>query len=175
MKRVLLVLLGVILLAGPLFGQSEDQDQPTGAVGLVLLGSPAVVGIGVELFLEQFGVAGTLTTLPLGGDSGLLLILEPGFYTRYYFGELESSFFLTAGVSYLTLAAGDYGDVGLVDGGIFRVNSGIGYNSFLGRDNSSRFSFEIGPRFNRLVTNTEDEDTLSWVFLHFMLTFGKTF
>jgi hypothetical protein len=175
MKRVLVVFVGMILLAGPLFGQADDSEEPTGAVGLVLLGSPAVVGIGAELFLDQFGVAGTLTSLPLGGDSGLLLILEPGLYGRFYFSELDSSFFVTAGVSYLTLAAGDYGDVGFVDGGIFRVNSGIGYNSFLGRDNSSRVSFEIGPRFNRLVTDTENDDTLSWVFIHFMLTFGKTF
>lgn len=175
MKRLAIVVLVFALMSGTAWGQEGTGDAPTGAVGLVLLGSPAVVGIGAELFLGQIGVAGTLTTLPLGGDEGLLLILEPGLYGRYYFGDLASSFFLTAGVSYLTLAAGDYGDVGFVDGGIFRVNSGLGYNSFLGRDDSSRFSFEIGPRFNRLVTDTEDDDTLNWVFLHFMLTFGKTF
>ncbi len=175
MKRVLLLMLALLFLAGTAFGQSSDQEEPRGAVGFVLLGSPAVVGIGVELFLDQLGVAGVLTALPIGGGSSFLLFLEPGLYGRYYFGDLSSTFFVTAGTSYLTLAAGSYGDSGFVDGGIFRVNTGIGYNSFIGRDDTTRFSFEIGPRFNRLVTNTEGEDTINWMFLHFMLTFGKTF
>lgn len=175
MKRLFFLMLALMLVTGMAFGQTSDQEQPRGAVGFVLLGSPAVVGIGVELFLDQLGVAAVLTTLPIGSDSNFLLLLEPGLYGRYYFGDLSSTFFVTAGVSYLMLAAGDYGDAGFVDGGIFRVNSGVGYNSFIGQDNTTRFSFEIGPRFNRLVTNTEDEDTVSWVFLHFMLTFGKTF
>ncbi len=175
MKRLALLFLIGILVTGAVLGQTDDQEDPSGAVGFVLLGSPAVVGIGVELFLDRLGVAAVLTTLPIGGDSSFLLLLEPGLYGRYYFGDLSSTFFVTAGISYLTLAAGDYGDAGFVDGGIFRVNSGLGYNSFIGQDDTTRFSFEIGPGFNRLVTNTEDEDTVNWVFLHFMLTFGKTF
>ena len=174
MKPVLFVI-ALIFLVGPAFTQEDSEVvDPRGAVNFVLLGSPALVGIGGELFVSDFGVGATFTFLPLGGGDTFILLLEPGAYARYYFGELESTFYLMGGLSYLTLASGSYDDAGFVDGGILRVNGGAGYNSLFGRENTTRFAFEIGPRFNSLVTNTEDEDDLNWIFIHFMLMFGRT-
>jgi len=176
MKRPLILALILLFAAGSVFAQdSETADSPNGAVSFVLAGSFAPFGLGAEVFLGPLGLGGTFTALPFGAGGDFVVLYEPGAYGRFYFRDPESALFATAGLSYLSIAGGSYDDIGVVDGGILRVNSGLGYNAFFGRDNATRFSFELGPRFNQIIVEGNDVNDANWIFVHFMLMFGTTF
>ena len=176
MRRVLIVTLVLLFAAGTVFAQDSSADsQPRGAVSFVLAGSFAPFGVGAEVFLGRVGLGGTFTALPLGAGGNFILVYEPGAYGRFYFSHPESAFYASASTSYISIAGGSFDDIGILDGGILRLNGALGYNAFFGLDNSTRFSAELGPRFNQFVENGESVNNANYVFVHFMLMFGRTF
>ena len=175
MRRALIVTLVLLFAAGTVFAQDSGADsQPRGAVSFVLAGSFAPFGAGAEVFLGPLGLGGTFTMLPFGTAGNFILLYEPGVYGRFYFGDLESSMYASASTSYLSVAGSSAGDLDNLDAGILRLNGALGYNAFFGSDNSTRFAFELGPRYNVPVVSGASQDT-GWIFVHFMLMFGKTF
>jgi hypothetical protein len=166
----------LLIVTGGGFAQDSSADlQPRGAVSFVLAGSLAPFGVGAEVFLGPVGLGGTFTALPLGAGGNFVLVYEPGAYGRFYFSHPESAFYASASTSYLSIAGGSFDDIGLLDGGILRLNGALGYNAFFGRDNSTRFSAELGPRFNQFIDGRDSGNNQSYIFVHFMLMFGKTF
>ncbi len=175
MRRVLIVTLVLLFAAGIAVGQDSGTDaQPRGAVSFILAGSFAPFGAGAEVFLGPLGLGGTLTMLPFGTAGNFVLLYEPGVYGRLYFSDPESAMYASASTSYLSVAGASAGDLGTLEAGILRLNGALGYNAFLGRDNSTRFAFELGPRYNAPVVSGASQDT-GWIFVHFMLMFGQTF
>jgi hypothetical protein len=175
MKRSIVIALVLLLAAGTVFGQATDQnDSPRGAVSFVLAGSFAPFGIGAEVFLGPLGLGGTFTLLPFGTSGNFIVLYEPGAYGRLYFSDPASSMFASVSTSYLSVAGSSAGELDTLDAGILRLNGSLGYNAFFGADNSTRFAFELGPRYNVPVVSGASQDT-GWIFVHFMLMFGKTF
>lgn len=173
MKRLLLVLV-IICLAG---GALAAQESKTGSIGLMFTDSIAFAGLYGELMLGNIGLGLTFTALPLGGGDAVLIFYEPGAYGRLYLGDPSSAMYLTGGMTYFTVAGGSSDTNGLqgFDGGILNVNGGVGYNAFLGNNESTRFSIEIGPRYSTFVVQGEDAGVYEGFFLHFALYFGALF
>ena len=172
MKKILLCVFLLFIVAGAAWAQEEEKEQ-IGSISFVLIDSYAPIGIGAEFFLGNFGVGATFTTLFFATEGEWVFALEPGAYGRYYFGDLSSTFFVSAGVSYLT-AAGSYGgDVDLLKYGLLKVNIGLGYNAIFGKNQNARFSLELGPRY-RYLTDPDHSVTLP-ILIHFMLLFGTVF
>lgn len=174
MKRILIVTLILLLGAGTAIAQDEAAT-PRGSVNFILAGSFAPFGVGAEVFLGQLGLGGTFTALPIGAGGNFIVIYEPGAYGRFYFSDPESALYAAASTSYISIAGGSFDEIGFIDGGILRLNGALGYNAFFGRDNSTRFAVELGPRFNQVIVEGDDVDDVNWIFVHFMLMFGKTF
>jgi hypothetical protein len=143
-------------------------------VSFILTNSFAPIGLGLEFFIGNFGIGPTFTTFVFGSaDTGVVFVVEPGAYARFYFGDLESTFYVTGGVSYLT-AIGTYeGDVESLEFGLLKINTGVGYQTIFGKKENARFSIELGPRY-RILTGT-DENVNFPLLLHFMLMFGTVF
>ena len=175
MRRVLIIAMVLLFAAATVFAQDTGSaDTPRGAVSFVLAGSFAPFGIGAEAFLGPLGLGGTFTFLPFGGGGDFIVLYEPGAYGRLYFSDPASSLFASVSTSYLSVAGSSAGDLDTLDAGILRINGSLGYNAFFGSDNSTRFAFELGPRYNVPVVSGASQDT-GWIFVHFMLMFGKTF
>ncbi|MFO8065909.1 MAG: hypothetical protein ACQETQ_11215 [Spirochaetota bacterium] len=178
MKRLFVLVLVVLCAGGVALGQEsselQDSNTPTGSLNFVLAGSFAPFGIGAELFLGPIGLGATFTALPFGAQDNFILLYEPGAYGRFYFSDLESALFASASVSYLSVAGSSASELNTLDAGIMRLNGALGYNAFFGSENATRFSFELGPRYNVPVVGGASQDE-GWIFVHFMLMFGKTF
>lgn len=178
MKRLFVVVMVLLCVGGVALGQETSQAQetptPTGSVNFILAGSFAPFGLGAEVFLGPFGLGATFTALPFGAQDNFIFLYEPGAYGRFYFGDLESALFASASTSYLSVAGSSAKELDTLDAGILRLNGALGYNAFFGRDNSTRFAFELGPRYNVPIVGGASQDT-GWIFVHFMLMFGKTF
>jgi hypothetical protein len=174
MKRLLILTLVVLLGAGTALAQDQDET-PRGAINFILAGSPAPFGLGAEVFLGPLGLGGTFTALPLGAGGNFIVIYEPGAYGRLYFSNPESALYASASTSYISIAGGSFDEIGFIDGGILRLNGALGYNAFFGRGNSTRFAVELGPRFNQVIVKGDNVNNANWIFIHFMLMFGKTF
>jgi hypothetical protein len=175
MKRMFLYVLIVLSITatGGAWAQ-ESESTPAGSISFVMTNSLAPIGLGAEFFLGQIGLGATFTTFVVGsGEGGIIATLEPGAYGRYYLGDLESTFFLMGGVSYLTAAGAYEGDVDALDFGLLKVNAGVGYHSLTGKNQKGRFSIELGPRY-RTLTGT-DKKVAFPLLLHFMLMFGAVF
>ncbi|MFP4705271.1 MAG: hypothetical protein ACOCXE_00345 [Spirochaetota bacterium] len=180
MKRVIVLVVVVFFAGGVALSpaqeaqESGEPESPRGAVNFILAGSWAPFGLGVEAFLGPLGLGGTFTALPFGAGGDFIILYEPGAYARFYFSNPESALFASASTSYLSVTGGSPGDLDVLDARILRLNGSVGYNAFFGRDNSTRFAFELGPRFNTPIVGGASQDS-GWIFVHFMLMFGKTF
>ncbi len=173
MKRITFCVMIVFFIAGAVFAE-EGRENPTGSISFILTNSFAPIGLGAEFFLSSFGLGATFTTFVVGsGDGGVVAALEPGAYGRYYFGDLESTFFITCGASYLTAIGSYEGSVDALDYGLLKINVGVGYNSIIGKKENARFSLELGPRY-RVITDPS-KDVSFPLLLHFMLMFGTVF
>jgi hypothetical protein len=171
MKRVAILIL-ILLLGTAMLGAQESK---TGSVGLMFTDSFAFAGIYGELFLGNLGLGATFTALPWGSGDTMVILYEPGFYGRFYMGDIASAMYLMGGMTYLTAAgSSESGSIEGVDAGVLNVNGGIGYNALLGNNNATRFSLEIGPRYSAWRADG-DEVFYEGFFLHFALYFGATF
>ena len=175
MRRFILCI--VIMLCFTSFAWAQEQEEkknPTGSISFILTDSFAPIGLGVEFFIGNFGIGPTFTTFIVGAaGSGVIFVIEPGAYVRYYFGDIESTFYVTSGVTYLT-AVGTYeGNVEALEFGLLKINAGVGYNSIFGKNENARFSIEFGPRY-RILTDP-NQDAMFPISLHFMLMFGTVF
>ncbi|MQY76657.1 MAG: hypothetical protein GH155_03420 [Spirochaeta sp.] len=170
MKKTILI---VVLLIFALFTVSaqESAEKPTGAISFILTDSFAFLGIGGELFAGPFGLGATFTTFMFGDGDIMLYLLQPGAYGRLYLGDLASTFYLSAGVTYFTVAVSGGGESDVFDEGLVDLNIGLGYHALFGKKGDTRFCLEIGPR---MVTATVDNSD-TFYFVHFMLMFGKAF
>jgi hypothetical protein len=173
-KKALLITLVLCIVAIPLWSQDENQapeeldKEPSGSFSFILTNSFAPIGFGLEFFVEQFGIGPTFTAFffAIGGEQYLLF--EPGGYVRFYFKDISSSFYLTAGINFL-LASSNVE----MSGGLLKINLGIGYNAIVGKRGRSRVSFEVGPRI-RQYTDPDVADDFP-ILIHFMLLFGSIF
>jgi len=170
MKKILII---SVLLIFALFTVSaqETAEKPMGAISFILTDSFAFVGLGAELFAGPIGLGGTFTAFMIGWEGNMVYFLQPGAYGRFYLGDLASTFYLSAGVTYLTVGVSGGGDTDIADDGLVDLNIGLGYHALMGKKSDTRFCLEIGPRM--ITATTEDAGTL--FFIHFMLMFGKTF
>ena len=176
MKKILLVILMLALLAGLAFGQEEKK--PTAAVSFELFGSIiAPIGIGAEFFLGPVGLGVELRFLFLGLEGNFIGSVEPGGSVRFYFGDLESSLFLMGGVSYLTVFAIGEGTASTAGVGFLKPKAGIGYNALFGKDNKTRFAIEVGAVYMWPIIEGDVITTdVVFPFLpHFLLMFGRVF
>jgi len=175
MKRVLVVVLMLALLAGLAFGQ--EAKRPTAAVSLELFGSIiAPIGVGAEFFLGPVGLGVEVRGLFLGMQGNLIGTVEPGAAVRFYFSDLDSSLFLMGGVSYVTaFALGD--STGTAPIGLLKPKAGIGYNALFGKDNRTRFAIELGAVYMWPVVQGDalDISNLFPILPHFLLMFGRAF
>ena len=171
MKKVILITLIICLGAG----FAAAQTQKTGAVGLMFTDSVAFGGLNAEIFLGNLGIGGTFTFLPLGTSDAMVIFYEPGIYGRFYMGDIESCMYLTGGVTYMTAAGGsaDSGSFEGADAGVLNINAGVGYNSLFGKNNATRFSIEVGPRYSNWIA--DDSTFYEGFFLHLGMYFGATF
>jgi hypothetical protein len=174
MKRIILYVTIILFIfgTGTIWAQEEEKN-PVGSISFILTNSFAPIGLGAEFFLGNFGLGGTFTTFIAGTEGGIGFLVEPGAYVRYYFGDLESTFFFMGGVSYLTAGTAYEGDVDALDFGLLKINTGVGYHAMMGKKAKGRFSIEMGPRY-RIITDP-NEDANFPLLLHFMLTFGTIF
>ena len=175
MKRVLVVVLMLALLAGLAFGQ--EAKRPTAAVCLELFGSIiAPIGVGAEFFLGPVGLGIEVRGLFLGMQGNLIGTVEPGAAVRFYFSDLDSSMFLMGGVSYVTaFALGE--SSGTAPIGLLKPKAGIGYNALFGKNNKTRFAIELGAVYMWPVVQGDalDISNLFPILPHFLLMFGRAF
>ncbi len=176
MKRILVAVLLLVMLAGLAFGQEEKK--PTAAISLELFGGIiAPMGIGAEFFLGQhLGLGAELRFLFLGYGGNMVGTVEPGAAVRFYFNELDSSMFLMGGVSYVTaFALGDSSGVSSI--GLLKPKAAIGYNALFGKDNRTRFAIELGAVYMLPVVNGDvfDVSNLFPILPHFLIMFGRVF
>jgi len=176
MKRLAVVILMLVLLAGLAFGQEEKR--PTAAVSLELFGGIiAPMGIGAEFFLGPVGLGVEVRGLFLGYGGNFIGTVEPGATVRFYFGDLDSSMFLMAGCSYVTAWVIGEGEAGAADFGILKPKVAVGYNALFGKGNKTRFAIELGGVYMQPVVEGAD---LDWdvampVLPHFLIMFGRAF
>jgi hypothetical protein len=96
---------------------------------------------------------------------------------RFYFGDPSGALFASLGSTY-TFAGGASGSGSfstLGEGGLLKVNGGVGYNAFFGKKDNARFSVEVGPRYRTYVVEGSTAEALFPLVLHFQLMFGLAF
>jgi len=174
MKRIVVLVLMLVLLAGLAFGQ---EKKPTAAVSFELFGSIiAPMGIGAEFFLGPVGLGAELRFLFLGYGGNLVGTVEPGAAVRFYFGDLDSSMFLMGGVSYVTaFALGE--SSGMAPVGLLKPKAALGYNALFGKGNKTRFAIELGAVYMLPVVEGDvfDLSNLFPILPHFLIMFGRVF
>jgi len=171
MKKVLIALIVFALVGG--MAWSQEESQPRSSVSFVLGGSlVAPIGVGFEFFVGTVGIAGEVRGLFLAVEGDAIGTLEPGVYLRFYFSDLDSSFYLFGGSSYLTVWDSQ---AGVVDAGILKPKAGVGYNALFGKDNRTRFNVELGGVWFKPVEQGEIIDMGSLLLPHFLIGFGRTF
>ena len=132
----------------------------------------APVGVELEFLLGSvgFSVESRLFVLKSGGD--WVGTLEPGIALRYYFGDVDGSLFLFAGVSFLSLW--QFSPFSL-DQGILKPRAGFGYNWLLGERNTWRLGLELGASWLQELVQGDSYDVLFPLVPHILLLLGKTF
>jgi len=176
MKRLVVVVLMLVLLAGLAFGQEEKK--PTAAVSFELFGSViAPLGIGAEFFLGPVGLGVELRGLFLGYGGSLIGTLEPGAAVRIYFTDLDSSMFLMAGVSYVTAFAIGNGAAATAPIGLLKPKAAVGYNALFGKKNRTRFAVELGAVYMLPVVEGDvlPADIMFPILPHLLIMFGRAF
>lgn len=175
MKRIVVVVLMLALLAGLAFAQEEKK--PTAAVSFELFGSIiAPMGVGAEFFLGPVGLGVELRGLFLGYGGNMIGTVEPGACVRFYFGELDSSMFLMGGVSYVTaFAIGETSGTAPI--GLLKPKAAVGYNALFGKSNKTRFAIELGAVYMLPVVEGDvfDVSTMFPILPHFLIMFGRAF
>jgi hypothetical protein len=176
MKRIVVVVLLLVFLAGMAFGQEEKK--PTAAVSFELFGSIiAPMGVGAEFFVGQrLGLGAELRFLFLGYGGNFVGTVEPGGAVRFYFGDLDSSMFLMGGVSYVTAFAIGEGS-GVSSIGILKPKVAVGYNALFGKGNKTRFAIELGAVYMQPIVEGDviDISNVVPILPHFLIMFGRVF
>jgi hypothetical protein len=171
MKKVLIVLVLVVLIAG--VSWSQEARKPMGAVSFLLGGSiVAPIGVGLEFFLGPVGLSIEARGLFFAYEGTAAGFFDPGAHLRFYFSSLDSSLYLVAGASYLTVFDTE---AGVVDAGIVKPMGGVGYNALFGRDNRIRFNAELGAVGFVPVAGGEFFDLGLFILPHFLIGFGYAF
>ncbi len=171
MKQTALMAALVLLVVGA--GWAQETKPLRGAFSLQGGGS-LVAPVGVELEFLRGPVGLTLETrllvLKLGGDwSGTL---EPGIDLRFYFSGLDGSLFFFTGASFLSLwRLSPF----VLDQGIVKPRTGLGYNWLLGKENRWRVGLEIGAAWLQEVIEGDLYDIHFPLVPHVLLAFGRTF
>jgi hypothetical protein len=177
MRRILLVLVAVVFLAG--LGWSEGEVNPKGAVSFELGGGViAPIGVGVEFFLGPIGLGAEFRFMFIAVEGVMVGALEPGANVRFYFSNLDSSFFLMGGVSYLTAFAIGEGGAGTAPFGFLKPKAGVGYQALFGKNNKTRFAIELGAVYLWPVADgsvLSSSDIIFPILPHFMIMFGRAF
>jgi len=176
MKKMLLVLLAVLFLAGAGWGQ--EGAKPSWALSFELGGSLiAPIGVGAEVFLGHLGLGAEFRFLFMALSGVFESTMEPGAAVRWYFGNLDSSLFLMGGVSYLTGFAIGEGGAGTSPIGLLKPKVGIGYQALFGKNNRTRFAAEIGAVYIWPVVkgNLIDVADIFPVLPHALIMFGRAF
>ena len=151
---------------------ADEVEKPQFGLHMILLDSPAFLGVGTEFFLGPVGLSAQFTMLPIGANGAFLFFYEPGLGARYYFRRnTDNSFYTGFSSHYLGAFGGDSSSLNNVSLNVIRFNGIFGYNLLVGEENKGRLAFEIGPRYN-LATNTDTADRASWFFVHFQMMFG---
>jgi hypothetical protein len=158
MKYVIIFILCGIIVCFPVCGNEQEDVVPASSLSIVLVDSIAFMGISYESFFRHSGFGLTCTMFFLED----ILAVEPGVFTRYYFGDISSSLYILGSATLLIAGIG-YGASGI----LYNLNTGFGFNAIFGAKNNIRFSIELGPRLSGSVSYGDHI-----FFPHFQLMFG---
>jgi hypothetical protein len=171
MKKVLIALVVLLLLSS--LAWSQEASKPRFAAQLVLGGFLlAPIGIGGELFLGPVGLEVELRGLYFGLSGYYFGSVEPAANVKFYFTDLDSTLYLTGGVSYATFWATD---AGIADGGLLQPKAAVGYHSLFGKANRTRFGVELGAVWWKLLAANEILPFEGALWPYFKLYFGRVF
>ena len=170
MKKIVIVLVVLLVVAG--VGWSQEGSKPRYGAQLVIGANIlAPIGVGFEAFLGPVGLEAELRGLYFGAGGEYFGTIDPAVNAKFYFSELDSTLYLTAGVGYATFwFAGE----GTANGGLLQPRAALGYHALFGRNDTTRFGIELGGVWWKLVANNEiiDGDLFS---PYFKLYFGRVF
>jgi hypothetical protein len=172
MKKLFVFVLLLAIMAG--MSYAEDQPTPTAALDIMFTDSLAFAGLDLELFLGPLGLGPSLTFLPFTVSGASVIFYEPGAFVHFYFGSPRSSLYLFVSSTYFTAFAYSNGQSANLEGGIFNVNGGLGFNAFLDK---FRIGIELGYRYAALystATGTSYEMPFQ-IPIHFALRGGYGF
>lgn len=181
-KRILLVVVAVVFLAGLGWSQEEAKaPRPLGAICAELGGSfICPMGVGVEFFLGPVSLGAELRFFfwqsDIFGTSAFALTLDPGANVRVFFSGLDSSLYLMAGASYVTAIAFAGGEGGASHFGILKPKAALGYGALFGKDNKIRFAVELGAVY---FVPMFEGNIIDWwpvsIGPHILIMFGRAF
>jgi hypothetical protein len=183
MKRILLVLVAVVFLAGLGWSQEEKAARPLGALCFEVGGSfVAPMGVGVEFFLGPVSLGAELRLFAwqlkelFTETSFWSITLDPGVAVRWFFSGLDSSMYLMAGASYVTAIGLSGEGSGTIPFGVLKPKAGVGYGALFGKDNRTRFAVELGAVY--FVPFFEGQVINQWPITigpHLLIMFGRAF
>jgi hypothetical protein len=180
MKKILLVLVAVVFLAGMSWSEGEaNEAKLLGALSFEVGGSfVAPMGVGVEFFLGPVSLGAELRFFYWMFDKVGVITLDPGATVRVFFSGLDSSMYIFAGASYLTGFAVSGGQSTGAPFGLLKPKAGLGYGALFGKKNNVRFAVELGavyfvPMFEGSVLSTVDFPSM--IMPHLLIMFGRAF
>jgi hypothetical protein len=156
MKKVLILVVALLLLATLVW--SQEETKPRFAAQLVVGGFIlAPIGVGGEVFLGPLGLELELRGLYFGIEGSYFGTFEPAANVKFYFRDLDSTLYLTGGISYAMFWATD---AGVSDGGLLQPKAALGYHALFGKANRTRFGIELGAVYWKFVADNEILDFL---------------
>jgi hypothetical protein len=175
MKKVLIVLIALLLLSS--LAWSQESPKPRFAAQLVIGGFIlAPIGVGGELFLGPVGLEAEVRGLFFGTADGTFGTVEPAVNAQFYFSSLDSTLYLTAGISYATVwASGE----GVASSGLLQPKAALGYHALFGKNDRTRFGVELGAVWwKSIVEGRSLEEVIGipdTIWPYFKLYFGRVF
>jgi hypothetical protein len=172
MKKVVVVLVTLLLLSS--LAWAQEAPKPRYAAQLVIGGFfAAPIGIGGEMFLGPVGLEAEVRGIFFSLEGVAFGTLEPGVNVKWYFSDLDSTLYLTGGVSYAMFWATEGG---VANGGLLQPKAALGYHALFGKNERTRFGVELGGVWWKFVADNEIIDFLpESIWPYFKIYFGRVF